>query len=223
MIPRKLHLRSFMCYREEQMLDFSGMHMTSLTGDNGAGKSALLDAMTWALWGKARARRDDELICQGQAEMSVEFSFALGDNVYRVVRTRKGGTRGASALDLQVRTPEGSFRTLAEPTMRETQAEINRLLRMDYDTFINSSFLLQNRADEFTIKTPAERKQVLADILGLEQWEGFEEQAKKLSQGIEERIRSVDDRLKEIVAEVALRPEYEAELRQAQSTALEIA
>jgi len=223
MIPLTLTLHNFMPYRDPAPLDFSGIHIACLAGDNGAGKSALLDAMTWALWGRARARRDDELIYQGATEMSVELTFALAGNTYRVIRARRAGSRGVSALDLQVQTPEGSFRTLAEPTMRETQAEINRLLRMDYDTFINSSFLLQNRADEFTIKTPAERKQVLSDILGLERWETYEERAKKRSRDIEEQIRLVDDRLKEIVAEVALRPEYEVELRQAQSTALEIA
>ena len=223
MIPLTLALHNFMPYRDPAPLDFSGIHVACLAGDNGAGKSALLDAITWALWGKARARRDDELICQGQTEMSVEFTFAFGDNVYRVVRARKGGTRGASALDLQVRTPEGSFRTLAEPTMRETQAKLTRLLKLDYDTFINSSFLLQNRADEFTVKTPAERKQVLADILGLEQWAVFEDRAKDKIKAIEEQIRFVDARLQEIETEVVRRPEYEAELREAQSVALEMA
>jgi len=56
MIPYKLRLRNFISYREEQVLDFSGIHLACLAGDNGHGKSALLDAMTWALWGRARAR-----------------------------------------------------------------------------------------------------------------------------------------------------------------------
>ena len=61
MIPLKLQLRNFMCYRDPTVLDFTGIHLACLTGDNGHGKSALLDAITWALWGKARARHDDEL------------------------------------------------------------------------------------------------------------------------------------------------------------------
>ena len=223
MIPLNLTLHNFMPYRDPTPLDFSGIHVACLAGDNGAGKSALLDAITWALWGRARARRDDELIYQGQTETSVEFTFALGDNAYRVMRARKAGARGASALDLQVQMPEGGFRTLSEPTMRETQNKINRLLRLDYDTFINSSFLLQNRADEFTVKTPAERKQVLADILGLEQWANYEERAKERIKAIEEQIRFVDARLQEIETEVARRPEYEAGLREAQSVALDMA
>jgi len=76
MIPLQLRVRNFMCYRDNvPPLDFSGIHLACLTGANGHGKSALLDAMTWALWGKARARRDDELIHLGQSEMEVEFTF----------------------------------------------------------------------------------------------------------------------------------------------------
>ncbi len=220
MIPLTLTLHNFMPYRDPAPLDFSGIHVACLAGDNGAGKSALLDAMTWALWGKARARRDDELIHQGQTEMSVEFTFALAGNTYRVIRQRKAGSRGAGALDLQIQTPGGSFRTLAEPTMRETQNKITRLLKLDYDTFINSSFLLQNRADEFTIKTPAERKQVLSDILGLEQWEVYEERAKERIQHIATDIERTQTELDRIDEELAQRPRYEAELSSARAAVI---
>ncbi len=220
MIPLTLALHNFMPYRDPAPLDFSGIHIACLAGDNGAGKSALLDAMTWALWGKARARRDDELIHQGQTEMSVEFTFALAGNTYRVVRQRKAGSRGAGALDLQIQTPEGRFRTLAEPTMRETQNKITGLLKLDYDTFINSSFLLQNRADEFTVKTPAERKQVLSDILGLEQWEVYEERAKERVQQIATDIERIKAELDRIDEELAQRPRYEAELSSARAAVI---
>lgn len=220
MIPLTLTLHNFMPYLDPAPLDFSGIHVACLAGDNGAGKSALLDAMTWALWGRARARRDDELIHQGQTEMSVEFTFALAGNTFRVIRTRKAGTRGVSALDLQVQTPEAKFRTVAEPTMRETDKKIRRMLRLDYDTFINSSFLLQNRADEFTVKTPADRKQVLADILGLEQWEIFEGRAKERARGIDERIALLDAEVRRIDEELAQRPRYEAELSSARAAVI---
>ena len=63
MIPVILKLRNFMCYRDEvPPLYFDGFHVACLCGDNGNGKSALLDAITWALWGKTRAKSDDELI-----------------------------------------------------------------------------------------------------------------------------------------------------------------
>ena len=66
-----------------------------------------------------------------------------------------------------------------ETTSRETQSRIEQTIGMDYDSFINSAFLLQGRADEFTNKTPADRKAVLAKILGLEDYDRLQELAKR--------------------------------------------
>ena len=63
MVPLKLTLKNFLCYRGDvPPLDFSGIHLACLSGQNGHGKSALLDAITWALWGKARARDDSTVL-----------------------------------------------------------------------------------------------------------------------------------------------------------------
>src|SRR3989304_280376 len=89
MIPIKLALRNFMCYRDNvPPLRFTGVRVACLAGDNGHGKSAILDAITWALWGRARAKSDDELIHLGRTEMEGELEFRLGDQQYRVVRKR---------------------------------------------------------------------------------------------------------------------------------------
>jgi len=72
-------MRNFMCYRDNvPPLDFTGIHLACLSGENGAGKSAIIDAMTWALWGKARAKSVDDLIYANQPEMEVEFDFSVG-------------------------------------------------------------------------------------------------------------------------------------------------
>src|SRR5215210_8858906 len=108
MIPLRLRLRNFMCYRDDPApLDFAGIHLACLAGDNGAGKSALLGAMTWALWGKARERvPDDELITQGATEMEVDFEFALGEHRYRVIRKRSRKGRGQTMLNFEVYSDE---------------------------------------------------------------------------------------------------------------------
>src|SRR5438876_2777260 len=104
MVPLRLRLRNFMCYQDDApVLDFAGIELACLAGDNGAGKSALLGAMTWALWGKARERvSDDELITQGATEMEVDFEFGLGEHRYRVLRKRNKKGRGNTMLNFEV-------------------------------------------------------------------------------------------------------------------------
>ena len=219
-----------MCYRQAR-LDFAGIHVACLAGENGAGKSALLDAITWALWGKSRAKRDDELIHLGEDEMTVEFTFGLGEQVYRVLRRRKAGKRGSTVLDFQVQDTSplaggteggGRWRSIAESGIRATQASIERVLRLDYETFVNSAFLRQGRADEFTVKTPAERKRVLGDILGLDRWTVYEDRAKERLRAIRTEAEVIELRLREIEAELARRPEYEVELQVAQAAVAEL-
>jgi exonuclease SbcC len=54
-----------------QTLDFTGFRIASICGANGSGKSSIIDAITWALWGETRAKKDVELIHQGQDEVQV--------------------------------------------------------------------------------------------------------------------------------------------------------
>src|SRR5438105_15854029 len=83
---------------EPQTLGFAGIHVACLSGDNGNGKSALLDAITYALWGKTRATGtqasgEDDLVRLGAEEMEVQLDFQLGDDLYRVLRKRSRRSR----------------------------------------------------------------------------------------------------------------------------------
>jgi exonuclease SbcC len=198
-IPRKLALRNFMCYRDDvPPLDLDGISIAVLSGENGAGKSALLDAITWALWGEARLKSDDELIALGAQEMEVDLIFALDGQDYRVIRKRSKGKRaGQSALDFQVRN-NGSWKVLSGAGVRETQQAILGTLRMGYDIFANSAYLRQGHADEFTRKEPGRRKQVLADILGLDAFEDLETKAKERAKALDGQLKVLEGQIGEL-------------------------
>jgi DNA repair protein SbcC/Rad50 len=221
-IPIELEVRNFLAYRDPGPLVLEGLHVACLAGPNGAGKSSLLDAITWALWGKARAASPDDLIHQGETEMQVALVFGQDGARYRVVRQRKAGKRAASLLELQSwDEPAGGWRGLSEAGIRETQDKIERLLRLDYETFVNSAFLLQGRADEFTTKTPAQRKQVLANILGLHRWEVYEDRAKSRIAETKGAVQRLQGGLEEIERELSQRTRYEQGLKAAMADAVQ--
>jgi DNA repair protein SbcC/Rad50 len=215
-IPLTLNVRNFMSYTDvHEPLSFDGIHVAVLTGDNGHGKSALLDAITWALWGRARARAVDELIHAGASEMEVEFEFELDERQYRVIRKRqRRGKSGYSDLQFAVLL-DGGYKPLTERSLVETERLIERTLRMSYETFTNSSFIQQGRADTFTTNSPAERKRILAEILELGYYDELEGRAKERFKSREAQLGD-ERRLEEGWAEeIARKPEYLSELEQA--------
>ena len=213
MIPTRLELRNFLAYRAPEPIDFEGIELACLTGHNGVGKSSILDAITWALWGRARAKRDEELIHLGQNDMSVQIDFEQEGLRYRVLRRRSRSGRGSrGALDLMV-WGAGEFpRIINEEGTRRTQEKINEILRLDYETFVHSAFLQQGRADAFTLKTAAERKRILADILGLDQWTGYEDAAKERLNALASQIDIIQHDISRIDEEIAREPELTNEL-----------
>ena len=180
MLPISLSLSNFLSYRDAApTLHLDGVRVACLCGPNGNGKSALLDAVTWALWGKARGQRHEQLLHHGQTEMRVELVFDVGADRYRVERRYSQARRSAqSSLELGAHVGGGEFRPVTGNVIRETQAEIERLINMDYETFVNSAFLVQGRADEFTMATPGVRKDVLAKVLGLDRYEELAKRAR---------------------------------------------
>lgn len=217
MIPLQLTLRNFLSYREAAELDLSGVHLACISGLNGAGKSSLLDAITWALFGKSRVKSDDDIvnrtIIEHGAAAEVSFVFELEGAVYRIIRRKAAGR--SMELEFHARTAHDGverWQVMTEAKIRETQAEIEKLLRMNYEVFTNASFLLQGKADEFTTKTPDKRKEILAEILGVSRWEDYKEIATERRKGTDNEVSVVDRRLAEIDTELAQEEELKREL-----------
>ncbi|MDX2163685.1 MAG: SMC family ATPase [bacterium] len=229
MLPIRLEIKNFLAYRSPEPLRFEGIHLACLTGANGAGKSSLLDAITWALWGEARTRRAEDLIHMNQSDMVVALEFEQEGILYKVVR-RRSRKSSSGTLDLLTHQEDGSWISHSNDQVKAaTQAQINQLLRMDYDTFVNSAFLQQGKADSFTTKPPRERKQILADILGLARWEDYETQAKDAIKGIEQTIIAQESSIRDLIEQISREPQFQTQLAEAEiaqqeaAAALEVA
>ncbi len=217
MLPISLTLRNFLSYRDAApTLHLEDVHVACLCGRNGDGKSALLDAVTWALWGKARGTRE-QLLHEGQDDMFVELVFDVAGERYRVTRRFSTARRNAqSSLELAVRSGPDSFSAITGNRIAETQAHIERLISMDYDTFVNSAFLVQGRADRFSTATPAARKEVLAKVLGLGLYDRLEERAKQYSRDMQGKLSAASALLQRLRGEAARAPAARAEVADAE-------
>ena len=201
MIPQQLILKNFLSYREAA-LDFRGIHVACICGSNGAGKSSLLEAITWVVWGQSRVGVEDDIIHIGANEVQVDFQFEHNQQSYRVIRRRR--RRQNSSLEFQIKTHTG-FRALTQRGVRATQQLIQEHLKLDYDTFINSAYLRQGRADEFMLKRPNERKQILADLLKLNHYDLLAERAKERARAAKAQVDLLEHSLKTLAEQLQQR------------------
>jgi DNA repair exonuclease SbcCD ATPase subunit len=181
MIPRRVCLRGFLCYREEQEIDFAGSTLWMLAGLNGSGKSAIFDAVTYALFGHHRggSQHAAELINKDADGLAVEFDFLQDGDLYRIRRTLKKNARGGTSATQQIHhhAPAAALGRLSkwEPvpdTGRKTEfdAWVRDTIGLTYDTFTSSVLLLQGRAEKLLDSTAKGRFEVLAGIVDLERY-----------------------------------------------------
>jgi DNA repair protein SbcC/Rad50 len=218
MIPIRLELTNFLSYRRTAVLELSGIHLAGVSGPNGAGKSSLMEAITWALFGQSRVRSDDDLVNRlaGDKEAAdVRYTFSLEGVTYRVLRRKQPGK--TILLELQMDDGAGGWKPLSEGKVRDTQAEIEALLGMNYDTFTNASFLLQGKADQFTTRTASQRKEILAELLGVTGWERYREKAAAARKEEEGQVQLLEARLAEYALEMEEEEERRLALEEAQA------
>jgi exonuclease SbcC len=222
MIPLHLRIAGFLSYHDPVELDFDAVNLACISGHNGAGKSSLLDAFTWSLFGEARGKGTDVInLSQDVKSAEVALTFSYEGNVYRVQRTLPRNK--STVLEFQVWNGEwgmesGKWRPLTEKTTRDTQSRIEQTLRLDYETFINASFFLQGKADQFTQKKASERKTVLSSILGLEIWDTYKERTAERRRELETEVTEIDGRIAEIDAELSEEDERRRRLSELEDT-----
>lgn len=211
MIPINLRISGFLSYNQPVEINFETFDLACITGANGAGKSSLLDALTWVLFGEAR-RRDDSIINHQANAAEVRLEFAYESGIYCIQRSKAKDK--AAVLEFSIQTENGKWKPLTEPTLRGTEEMIRQTLRLDYETFVNTSFFLQGKADMFAQQRPGDRKRILASILGLDVWESYKEEAARRRRNNELDLANIEGFISEIESE--LREETDRKNRLAQ-------
>src|SRR5579863_9249736 len=167
MIPLRISLTGFLSYREEQTLHFDDSVLWILSGPNGVGKSAIFDAITYALYEHHRAGgRNDakDLINHHEDALRVEFDFLVDGGAYRIVRTCKRRGRATRAAFRLVRgNSNGWSADLLKGTEDDKgfKAWIEHTIGLNYEAFTSSVLLLQGQSERLLHAQPKERYTVL--------------------------------------------------------------
>jgi exonuclease SbcC len=193
MRPIRLEVKGFTAFREKCEIDFSTLDLFAITGQTGAGKTSLLDAITYALYGKTsrlnKAGRD--LISQGANSMSVILHFRVGAEEYRVARTIQGATVTAR---LEKRE-DGEWRPTSG-SITDVNDQIQRVVGLDFGGFTKTVILPQGKFDVFLRGEARERREVLSELLDVGVYQRMMKSANEKSKdaGIraEERAANID-------------------------------
>jgi exonuclease SbcC len=169
MRPTRLEIKGFTAFRDPQEIDFTDLDLFALWGPMGSGKSSVLDALTYALYGKIErvGSSTSQLVSQGQPRMSVLLEFEVADQRYRVSRSTPA--KGSAKVRLE-RHDGSEWRTFGEGAdrAREVNKTLTDLIGLDYPAFTRAVLLPQGKFAEFLTGDASERRKILTELLGLE-------------------------------------------------------
>ncbi len=193
MIPKSVRMNGWMRYRDEQLADFGDGRLIAICGENGAGKSSIFDAITFALYGKHRLGKNyaDKLISEDMDRLSVTFEFeaehegAMRRFLVRRSRGRKQGEReqglwlGNDGADGEVQWAQVPG-TEKEDTLERVLAQI---IRLSAQAFTSSFMLQQGEATEFIDADPKPRFEIVSSLIGLDEYKRLEASARDAQRG----------------------------------------
>ena len=216
MIIQTIELENFKSYGETQTIEIANVDALSISGPNGAGKSSLIEALTFALYGRSTATERRELgneavIRDGQDEARVAATFEKDGQTYRVERTAPRKGVGKATLT------QGSGKALqagANPVSKMVES----IIGMDYETFVSSTIMRQDEMDRITSLKPGERKEVLSKIFGLEIYEKLKKTTHEKKVAAKAEIETSETLIERLTDAIANENETQNSFKQARLT-----
>jgi exonuclease SbcC len=151
---------------EHTVIDFD-KGISVIVGENGAGKSTILEAISFALFKQHTAKKIDDLVRNNAQHMSIELEFISNGREYKIVRQKKSSLKSSI---FKKTSSEGGYMHICTGD-KEVSNEIHQILDIDSDLFLNAIYIRQGEIAELVDKTPAEKKQLIGKLLGLDSLE----------------------------------------------------
>lgn len=204
MKPLKLTLQNFTCFREHTEVDFSELSLYAIQGPTGSGKSSLLDAICFALYGETPrlgAKGLDALISQGAQSTAVRFEFEVGNERFEVVRSK--GRKASESETRLAKYHNGKAVTAVEGSKKkDIQSEIEKVVGLSFDSFTRAILLPQGQFDRFLKGNSREKQELLGRLIGLERFTRMQKVASEKSRTARTQHDLIQHRLEMEFADV---------------------
>ncbi len=225
MRPITLELAGFGSFRDETVFDFDGIDFFALVGPTGNGKSTVIDAIGFALYGKV-PRHDDRstassVVSLGAIEARVRLTFDAGGTRYIAVRTIKI-RNDKPKQDVRLETADG---TAIAAQVREFNEAIEGILGMPFEDFTRCVALPQGEFQKFLHEEPRQRRAVLVRLLNLGSYESLGKRARERARDLETTVNVLQqqrDQAREEVADCAALQQRRDSLRALQAQVAEV-
>lgn len=199
MKPLRLELEGFARFRERQTVSFEDLSLFAISGPTGAGKTLILDAICYALYGitPRLSQKLDGLIATGCERLMVELTFEAAAGTYRAVRTMERKPGGSITKATRIERLEGG-KWKREPEtdrLREADARLESIVGLDFAAFTRAILLPQGRFDEFLHGEARLRRSLLKDLLGLNRLDRMREEAGRRERHEASRVGFITERL----------------------------
>ena len=187
MRPLRLTVAGLRSYRTETTVEFRDRRLVAVIGDTGAGKSSLLEAITYALYGASTwSAQAGDLVSHGAKVMRVELEFLADDKVWTVTRAMPAGSYPPPVHHLE--GPDGT----KVDGRNEVNAAIRDLVGLDLDGFLRSVILPQGRFDLLLKATRTERLATLKNIFRVDELERARERARALRDELRPKLERLE-------------------------------
>ena len=207
MRPILLEMHGFASFREQTSVDFTDADFFALVGPTGSGKSTVIDAMTFALYGSVPRWGRKGMVSLALAPTvprgTVKLVFEVGRQRYVVARElRRTGSQvnqRAASLELLMdpaglALPGDATAPMAKDLAGVTEA-VERLLGLSFEDFCQCVVLPQGQFANFLHAKPAERQEILLRLLGAEHYRRMMEKANQRGAAAAQRAVAIGETL----------------------------